>query len=68
MVTERFRQAVLLHQQGHTAEALALYEEILRTDTQHAGALHLSGLIALQTGDAREAADLMRRSVAIDPK
>lgn len=67
MVTERFREAVLLHQQGHTAEALALYEEILRTDTQHAGALHLSGLIALQTGDAREAADLMRRSVAIDP-
>lgn len=42
--------------------------EILREDARHYAALHLLGLVALQTGNAARGLQLMRQSIAIHPQ
>ncbi|MHC1788370.1 tetratricopeptide repeat protein [Solidesulfovibrio sp.] len=55
--------ALALHQDGHCGQASALYRKILAAAPEHAGALHLLGLCALESGDADTAIDLMGRAV-----
>jgi protein O-GlcNAc transferase len=62
-----FRQAVALHRQSRVAEAYALYEQTLRLEPGHFHALHLLGIIALQSDRADHAAELFRRALVIDP-
>jgi tetratricopeptide (TPR) repeat protein len=62
-----FEEAVRHHGAGRLADAHRLYRRILETDPQHADALHLFGVLALQSGHAAVAADLIRKAIALDP-
>jgi protein O-GlcNAc transferase len=58
-VAEMFSAAFAVHQRGQVAEAAARYEEILHRQPDHADALHLRGLIAMEQGEL----ELARRCV-----
>jgi len=60
-------QAVELHQQGRLREAGDLYESILATDPHHSDALHLLGLIELQTHNYQSAVDLIGQAITQSP-
>jgi predicted O-linked N-acetylglucosamine transferase (SPINDLY family) len=62
-----FQEALALHQAGRLAEAEDLYRRVLASEPGHAGALHLSGLIALDAGRGEEAAELLGRAIARGP-
>jgi predicted O-linked N-acetylglucosamine transferase (SPINDLY family) len=61
------QRAVTQHQAGQWDQAQAIYAEILRRAPDHADALHLSGVIAAQRGDAGRALELMSRALASNP-
>ena len=63
----KFQQAMALHQQGQLPQAKALYEEILVAQPEHFNALHLLGLIALQTKNYQKAADLFGKAIELCP-
>jgi predicted O-linked N-acetylglucosamine transferase (SPINDLY family) len=52
------------HRGGRLQDAERGYRQILALDPRHADALHLLGVVALQTGRHDEAADLIRQAVA----
>src|SRR5215467_8475346 len=62
-----FQQALALHQNGQWVQAQTLYQEILKTQPEHADALHLSGVIALQTHNYQTALHLIDRAIQIRP-
>jgi protein O-GlcNAc transferase len=64
---ERYRHAIRAHQAGRTEEAARIYASILAQDPDHAGALHLTGVLALQAGAYAKAADFIERSLRIEP-
>jgi Flp pilus assembly protein TadD len=66
-VLEVFRQAVRYHQGGELNRAAVLCQVVLDRDPEHADALHLLGLVALQKGDCGRAVTLIWQAVAIDP-
>ncbi len=66
-MTEVFQQAIALHRQGRLAEADQAYRAILRVQPRHFDALHLRGLIALQTGQTRQAESLLTEALHIQP-
>jgi len=55
------------HLSGRTAEAAELYARILAVVPDHANALHLSGVLAAQTGDAAGGVARIARAVALAP-
>ncbi|HET8709746.1 MAG TPA: tetratricopeptide repeat protein, partial [Spongiibacteraceae bacterium] len=55
------------HQAGRLAEASAIYQSILQIEPSNADALHLSGLIAQQTGQLDIAVELISLAIAIKP-
>jgi tetratricopeptide (TPR) repeat protein len=63
----KLSKAVALHQQGQLVLAQSIYDEILGSQPNHFDALHLSGVIALQTGNPSRAVGLIRRAVVIGP-
>src|SRR5471032_3129673 len=65
---ETMRRAVELHQRGELAQAAALYLQIIETEPDHADALHMLGVYALQSGDLQAALDLIGRAVALLPQ
>lgn len=62
-----FEQALTAHQQGRLADAQAMYDTILRAQPNHADALHLRGVLALQSGDIPLATELIQRAIVNDP-
>jgi len=64
---ERFRQALALHQQGQWAAAAALYREVLRMQPRHFDALHMLGVLTVQSGQAHSGAELIRQAIDLDP-
>lgn len=64
---QQFMQAVTLHQQGKLEEAKDIYESILKTQPNHADALHLLGVIANQIGQPEQALHLISKAIAIQP-
>jgi tetratricopeptide (TPR) repeat protein len=62
-VPATLRRAVELHRKGDLARARTLYEEILHVQPTHFDALHLSGVIAIQTNDARLAVELISKAI-----
>ncbi|MBF0294300.1 MAG: tetratricopeptide repeat protein [Magnetococcales bacterium] len=66
LVAALFDHALRLHQEGWSDEAEPLYREILTLDAGHADALHLSGMIAHQRGDWREATEWIGRAIAVN--
>jgi predicted O-linked N-acetylglucosamine transferase (SPINDLY family) len=64
----RFMQGVALHQQGAMADAERIYQEILRQQPRHFGALHLTGLIACRTGQSKRGIELIRKAISLNAK
>jgi len=65
---EAFQQAVRHHQAGRLAAAEQVYRQILTVEPGHAGALHLLGVIAFQSGRHDMALECIGRAIAIDPR
>ncbi len=63
-----FALAVQFHQAGRLAEAEQACAQVLRVNTRHPGALHLLGVICLQTHVPQRALDLITQAIAIDPR
>ncbi len=63
----KFRQGVALRQQAKFAEAAHVYQEILRQEPVNFDALHLLGVVALQTGRIRQSVELITRATALNP-
>jgi predicted TPR repeat methyltransferase len=66
MTDSLLRQAVAHHQRGAFAEADALYAQVLQHDPANFDALHLTGVLARQRGDAQRALELIGRAIALD--
>lgn len=64
---QAIQTAIGHHQAGRLPEATAIYEKILRANPRHADALHLSGLIALQMGEAGIAVDMIGKAIETNP-
>lgn len=62
----KFDQAVALHQQQRLADAERIYREVLQRQPNHFDALHLLGVIALQTGHMEQAADLISKAIELN--
>ncbi len=62
-----FQQGLELHQQGRLAEAENAYRQVLQQSPDHAEALHLLGVAAIQTRRTRLAIELIGRAVALKP-
>ena len=63
----RFKEAVQLHKMGRLTEAQALYDEILLSQPRHHAALHLSGVVALQSKQHLKAVSLIGKAIGIFP-
>ncbi|HZY68240.1 MAG TPA: tetratricopeptide repeat protein, partial [Devosia sp.] len=63
-----YRTAIRAHQQGRADEAGRLYDAILARRPDHPGALHLKGVLAIQRGEYPVAAELIERSLAVEPR
>jgi predicted O-linked N-acetylglucosamine transferase (SPINDLY family) len=63
----RVLQGFALHQQGRLPEAASAYREVLEAQPRHFDALHLLGLVALQSQEAERAAELLARAVESNP-
>lgn len=61
------QRALQHHERGALDAAAALYRQILQADPQHADALHLLGVLALQQGRLDEAVQLISQAVARRP-
>jgi len=66
-VQVKLRMGLELHQKGLLAQARAIYEDILRSQPEHADSLHLLGLVAAQTGEPRRAIELIGKAIRINP-
>lgn len=67
IIQASFRQAVTLHQQSRFVEAGRIYQQILLHDSRHFDALHLLGVVALQTARTQEAVQLISQAIALNP-
>ena len=61
-------QAVESHRLGRFAEAEMAYLEVLRLDPNQTHALHLLGVVLIQTRRPAEGAELIERSLALRPQ
>ena len=64
----RLERAAALHMQGRLSEAEAIYRDILSRDPQHFDALHLCGVVALQTRRTADGVALVRDAIALNPR
>jgi tetratricopeptide (TPR) repeat protein len=66
-VQEKLRQGLAMHQHGRLVEAEHCYEEVLRSAPKHFDALHLLGVLALQTGRPERGVGLIAKAIEINP-
>lgn len=66
-IPESLAVAMEHHRGGRLRPAGQIYREILRVDPNHAGALHLLGLLAHQSGDHQSALEQMTRAADAAP-
>src|SRR4051812_6098616 len=64
---QALQTALKLHQSGQTAEAEAIYRQVLAADATNADATHFLGLLLQQRGDHRQAADLLAKASSAKP-
>jgi len=55
----------LHHKAGRLAEAEKIYRQVLVREPDHADALHLLGVVAIETGRPQMAVELIRRATAV---
>jgi tetratricopeptide (TPR) repeat protein len=61
-------QALSLHQQGKFAQAKKVYEDVLASEPNQFDALHLLGVVELQTEHTAQGARLIEKAIAINPR
>lgn len=66
-IAQLLQQAQAQHQQGQRDLAAALYREIVARQPRSFEALHLLGLLTLQTGDAASALPWLQRAAKLKP-
>lgn len=66
LLQSKLEHAIALHQQGNLAQAERIYREILRHRPDHSDALHLLGVVALQSGRPDRAADLIGKAIGLN--
>src|SRR4051812_47577679 len=66
-ISQALELALRHHNAGEFQQAESLYRNILATDPAHAPSLQLLGVIAYQSGENRDAMELISRAIAIDP-
>ena len=62
------RQAMQHHQAGRLPQAQAIYRDVLAEQPRHAEAVHLLGVLALQTARSDIALRLINQAIEISPK
>ena len=62
-----FNEGLALHQKERLAEAKVIYEKLLKIQPQHFDALHLLGVVAIQTKNHLIAVQLIDKAIAINP-
>jgi predicted O-linked N-acetylglucosamine transferase (SPINDLY family) len=62
------REAGALHARGRLAEAEGLYRSLLQREPRNFDALHMMGVIALQTGRIQEGIELIERALRLWPE
>jgi tetratricopeptide (TPR) repeat protein len=63
----KFERAIAFHRNGKLAEAERIYREILQQQPRHAGALHMLGVVAIDSGQPEQGADLIRQAIGLNP-
>jgi tetratricopeptide (TPR) repeat protein len=66
-ISEIFGQGLSFHQRGQFAQAKAAYEQVLKVQYNHFDALHLLGVVNLQTKNLALAEELIGRAIEIYP-
>jgi predicted O-linked N-acetylglucosamine transferase (SPINDLY family) len=66
-VEQAVQTALGHHQAGRLAEAEKLYRQVLILSPDHAGVLHLLGILAGQAGRTDASIELIGRAIAIEP-
>ncbi len=66
-IPARFKQALALHKQGRLIEAEQVYREVLQHAPTHFDALHLLGVLALQTLRTESGVELIGKAVELNP-
>ena len=64
LIQQTFATAMQHHRGGRLSEAESLYRQILQSDSNHADALHMLGVLAHQTGRQQLAVDMISRAIA----
>src|SRR5215467_3118688 len=64
----KLNQGMALHRQGELADAERCYAEVLRWQPNHFDALHLLGVITLQTRRTERGVELIKRAIGLNPK
>ena len=64
---QQFESALSHHLAGRLAEAEALYRQVLAQEPDHAGALHLLGVLSARLRKFDAAVDLIRRAIRLRP-
>ena len=64
---DKLNAAMREHGAGQLRAAEAAYRDILKSDPQHADALHLLGVVLSQTSRTEEAILLIRRAISVNP-
>ena len=62
----KFRQGLACHQQGKLVEAERHYDAALKSQPDNFEALHMLGVIALQTGRLERGVEIIRKAVALN--
>lgn len=65
MIRDVLNKALAHHQQGRFLDADCLYREVLAHEPDNADALHLAGVLAMQTGNPELAVERILRATAV---
>ncbi len=66
-IVQIFQQGLSWHQRGQLLQAKAAYEQVLGKQPKHFDALHMLGVIALQTKNLTLADELIGKAIEINP-
>ena len=64
---QKLQEAIALHRQGSLANAERVYIQILQQDPNHVDALHLLGMVALQTRRPERGIRLIEKVIRLNP-
>lgn len=67
-MTDRFTEAVALHEGGRLEEAAAIYRSVLASDPRHTDACHLLGVVLHQQGHHAQARALIEQAIAANSR